>query len=454
MMDKDTPYGSLDGTIYRKGQEDHDYLVKGGYFQTYDVLKMIVRFAYWCGNVYLKDVLSPYDHWEFGMVPLWCYIRARDNMPYGVIRNLRDPQIDLNKRRSKALFLLSANQIIAEKNAVDDKLETVHEANSPDGYMEVAANKRFELVRNVELSASHVQMAQDDERFINQHGGNVDPEIAKSRKEVSGKAVNLLEQGSQLAGGQYWDNYYLAFQMAGEIRLVLIEQFRDQQEDLLISGDTQKQEFVTINELRPDGSIQNPVTKAKARFIVGKQDYRETIRLAQYQMLNELIMNLSRTQPQVALAVLDLVIDLMDDLPNKDEWLQRIRKINKQHAPEDTLSEEEKKEVKQHEDEEKQKQKMIEQIQMAMLAAKLKTEQTKGDSQEKKSLKEQIDAQVKQLEGYLKALEAAQEIQINPAITAAADSILEDARKLGQVENTDPNQRQITQGPQGPQGGI
>jgi hypothetical protein len=55
----------------------------------------------------IYDGESPYRHNRFPFTPVWCYRRFRDNMPYGPIRNLRDPQEDTNKRASKILFLLS-----------------------------------------------------------------------------------------------------------------------------------------------------------------------------------------------------------------------------------------------------------------------------------------------------------------------------------------------------------
>ena len=66
--------------------------------------------------------MSPtmFRHNKFTLTPTWCYRRGRDRQPYGVIRRVRDIQQDLNKRASKALFMLNTNQIIAEEGAVDD----------------------------------------------------------------------------------------------------------------------------------------------------------------------------------------------------------------------------------------------------------------------------------------------------------------------------------------------
>ena len=113
--DDDTPYGSLDGAIYRPELEDHRYLVEGGYFSTTDSNRMVVRHAMWAGRTYLQDRMTPYNHNMFSFTPIFCYRRKRDNMPYGIVRDIRDPQSDLNRRKSKSLFLMSANQIVMEE---------------------------------------------------------------------------------------------------------------------------------------------------------------------------------------------------------------------------------------------------------------------------------------------------------------------------------------------------
>ncbi len=197
LVDESIPWGILEGTIYRESSPDQKYLVKNGYFDTYDVMRMVVRRAFWCGSVYLKDDLSPYYHWEFPLIPFWCYIRERDNMPYGVIRDLRDPQIDYNKRRSKALFLMSAAQIVAEKGAVDDKEEAIYEAQRADGFVEYNAGKKLEIQRNLDIGTVHLNMAHDDERMIRSLVGHIEPQVAETKKEVSGKALDKLEQGTQ-----------------------------------------------------------------------------------------------------------------------------------------------------------------------------------------------------------------------------------------------------------------
>jgi len=420
----DTPYGSLDGVIMRPDNPDHQYLVRGGYFSLEELQMMVVRCAMWAGGFYLQDIQTPYNHNRFPLQPLFCYRRKRDGMPYGVIRDLRDPQSDLNRRRSKALVLLTANRVIYDKGAVDDPVKAYDELNRPDGMIEVNAGKRFEIQKEQALAAAHVEMARDDERFINSISGITEQNLGQSKRQLSGIAIENLQEQGNTTSGIFFDNYYHSFKTGGEILLSLIEQFKDKPEEIRITGDEQKDDFVDINQSDGAGTITNSITAEKADFIVAKQDYRETIRMSMFQMLSDLVMGLSKTMPQLALSLIDEVVDLMDDLPNKDEIVARIRKVNNQRGAEDEMTPEQKAEVEKNAQIMAEKQQMAEELQKTM--AELQAALLKGQA-----MKVNADAQFVKLEGFLKALEVANSVASRPQIVAAADALVQEAQQPG-----------------------
>jgi len=440
IQDEDTPFGAMQGAIYRPSNEDHKYLVNSGYFSLQDAVQMTVRCAMWAGSTFLQDALTPYNHNRFPFIPIFCYRRARDNMPYGVIRDIRDPQCDLNRRKSRSLILLTSNRVIMDKGAVDDKEEAYNEINRSDGMVEVNRDDqgkpmRFEIIKEQALAAAHVEAARDDERFINNISGVTPEQKGQSERDLSGVAIQKLAVQGETTNGVFFDNYFYARQCEGEIRLSNIEQFTDQQKEYRITGDQGTDDFVTVNEPKEDGTIENSITATKADFIIVKRDYRESLRLAGLEMLTGLIQNLAKGMPQVALALLDEVFDLMDDLPNKDELVARIRKINGQHAAEDEMTPEEKQALQQSEEAAKQEQQTVKQMQETMAQLNLALAKAKVDGVEADALKSKVEAQMKKLEGYLKALEAAAVVSLAPHITEAADSLIEESQKVpGQPE--------------------
>ncbi len=436
MRDADTPYGALHGTIFRPTHSDHQYLVRGGYFDLVPQKRMTVRCAIWAGSTYLQDVLSPYNHDQFPFVPMFCYRMQRNGMPYGVIRDIRDPQSDLNKRRSRALVLLTANKVWYEKGAIDDPVKFYDENNRPDGMAEVAngalTTNKVVSQKDVVLAREHVELARDDERFIEGISGVTPENKGTVRKDLSGKAIEAIQLQGHTTSGVFFDNYYYAFQNGGEIKVSLIEQFIDGMMEFRITGDQQKDDFLTVNEPQPDGSVKNSMQDVKADFIVTKQDFRETLRLTMLQMLTDLILGLAQSgQANVGLAILDLAVDMMDDLPNKDEIMARIRKISGQRSPDEDMTPEEKEQAKAQDAQAGQEAQMLKALQTALLQAQVAVANANASNQSAQALKNTVDAQMKKLDGYLKAMEAAGAVASAPGIVSAADALIADSQTIG-----------------------
>lgn len=95
---------------------------------------MRVRLAHMTVGDLLWEGPSPYRHNRFRFTPIWCYRRGRaDNLPYGMIRPIRDIQDDINKRASKALHILSSNKVIMDEGALPDgtTIDELRRGNRP-----------------------------------------------------------------------------------------------------------------------------------------------------------------------------------------------------------------------------------------------------------------------------------------------------------------------------------
>lgn len=119
----------------------------------------------------------------------------KENARYGTVRAMRPVQDEINKRRSKALHILSANQIIMEPGASidgnDNKLRA--EANRPDGVMQVRKDHRFEIVQNKDLASGQQQMHENAMAFIDRLGPN--PQLmGQQGNAASGRAILALQQ--------------------------------------------------------------------------------------------------------------------------------------------------------------------------------------------------------------------------------------------------------------------
>lgn len=321
--------GTLDGATFDDTDQDHVDMVSAGHASTYDAIRMQVRCMIFCDDTVLQDSISPYRHQRFPLIPIWGYRKKRNNAPYGNVRNLKDPQDDLNKRRSKALFILSTNQVVADEDAVDDWDEVAEEVARPDGIVKKKKGSDF-LIRNErDLAEEHIMLMDQDAKYIESTGGVTDEQMGRQTNATSGKAIQARQEQGHAVTSELYDNLRLAIQLCGEIELSLIEQYYTDAKVVRITGDRGNMEFVSINQMNEFGEVENDITARQADFQVDASNFSASIRQAAFESFMELM---GQMDSQVALTLLDLVVDL-SDLPGKEEMVRRIRQVNGQSDP-------------------------------------------------------------------------------------------------------------------------
>jgi hypothetical protein len=118
----------------------------------------------------------------------------RENQRYGMVRGLISLQDEINKRRSKALHLLSVRQVIAEQGAVPDVDKARREVAKPDGYVEVMPGLKFEIEQTADLAAGQFQLLQHATAEMQLSGPNAAMSGTDPR-ELSGRAVLAMQAG-------------------------------------------------------------------------------------------------------------------------------------------------------------------------------------------------------------------------------------------------------------------
>ena len=118
----------------------------------------------------------------------------RDNERYGMVRGLISLQDEINKRRSKALHLLSVRQVVAEQGAVADVDKARREVSKPDGYIEVTPGLKFEIEQSAELASGQFQLLQHATAEMQLSGPNAAMSGTDPR-ELSGRAILAQQAG-------------------------------------------------------------------------------------------------------------------------------------------------------------------------------------------------------------------------------------------------------------------
>lgn len=364
----------------------------------------------------LWDGSSPFRHGRFPLVPIYAYRRARDGMCYGVWRGMRDPQYDLNKRMSKALWAASANRVVAKKGAVEDVEEARTEAARPDMFLEVndPANIRFE--KNAADVQFSMELANQDRMMIRTVGGVTGENLGHDTNATSGKAILAKQEQGSMTTADLFDNLRLAVQLAGKLRLSHIEQFMTERQVIRIVGKNKPVEWLVVNEYDPEtGEYRNDITAREADFIVSEQDYRASLQQAALEQLTAMMGQIAAYAPQVVLSVLDLLVDLAD-IPNKDEMVARIRKATGQRDPAKKPSPDE----MAAEQAAQQKQQVQERLGFAKLEADLKETLAKIGKLDSDKAKAAVET-------LYSAIQAAQIVTLNPGVAPVADVIAKGA---------------------------
>lgn len=407
--------GIYKGEIYDPEDPRHVEAVLSGASRLASKVMMRVRLAHMTVKDLLWEGPSPYRHNRFRFTPIWCYRRGRDNLPYGMIRSIRDIQDDINKRASKALHILSSNKVVMDEGALPEGTtldEFAEEIARPDAIIIKRPGKELVINAERDLAAPHLDLMSRGINMIQQVGGVTDELLGRTTNAVSGVAVQKRQEQGSLATNKPFDNLRLAVQMQGELQLALLEQFVTGEKTFRITNERGTPEFIRVN----DGLPENEITRSKADFIISEADWRSTMRQAAAEQLMEMI---SRMPPQVGLMLLDLAVESMD-LPNREEIAKRIRAQTGMRDPDQQ-------EPTPEEMQQMQAAQAQQQAQEAMFLSELEGKQADAALKRAKVAREEGMAMKDRVDSTNTAMTAAQSVITMPTIARVADGILQEA---------------------------
>lgn len=362
---------------------------------------------------------SPYRHNKFPFTPVWGYRRARDGMPYGLIRGIRDIQRDLNRRAAKALHHLSAKTVMVQEGAVDDIDTLRDEAARPDAVIVYKPGNPAPTVESdMDVGQAHVQLMDIDRQMIQQVGGVTDENLGRKTNATSGIAIERRQDQGALATDLFFDNLRRSRLCHGTKTVILVEQFYTMQDEIRIVDSRGNPDFKPIN----DGAPENAIALFKADYVISEDDWRASARQAQAAQFLDLTQKLAATAPQLVVGILDLVVEALD-VPKRDELVKRIRQFTGQPDPDadpnnpdpETLAMQQQKQ-------------MQDQMQQRMAEAEIAEKEGKAAKAQADAAKVALSLPTDQIAQLTAAMEAAIMIAGAPAVAAAADRVLADAR--------------------------
>ena len=408
--------GPLAGKVFNKADPGH-VQQQTDHVSMYDSVKMRMRVMVATQDMCLWDGPSPFNHGRFLLVPMWCYRRYRDGMAYGVMRGMRDLQEDMNKRASKALWLLSSNRVMYEEGAFTDPEDARAEAARADGMIAHKKGYKAEFVKASNEIRDNLLMMDRNAQSLRDVGGVTNANLGRGASGQSGISIERQQDQGSLTTSEVFDMLLLARKLAGQLRLSHIKQFKTAQQTIRITGEAAPKTYLTINQPDPanPGQFLNDVTETECDFIVAEQDYRESFVRAATEEMFELLGQIATFAPQVVMAVLDLAVE-GSEVRNKEEWVSRIRKLNGQRDPTKPPTPEE----LSKQQAETAKAMLMDKLQMETLMTELA--KLKGEVKAK-----DIEGMAKTVDALYAALQAAQVVATTPGVAPVADEIAKGA---------------------------
>lgn len=418
--------GPLAGKVLDSADPRHAQIERDRW-AVYEAVKMRMRVMVATKDRALWDGASPFRHDSFLLVPLWGYRRYSDGLTYGVMRGMRDLQEDSNKRASKAQWLLANNRIVMDSGAVEDIDELRDEAARPDGVVVKRVGSELRFEKAVAEVQGNLEMMDRNINAMRNIGGVTNENLGRDTNARSGIAIERKQDQGALSVSELFDNLLLARKMAGRLRLSHIEQFWTQHKAVRITGESQPIEWLEVNKVDPDsGKVMNDLTAREADVVVTEQDYRESFVRAAMAEMFALLGQIATFAPQVVLAVLDLAVEGAE-IPNKAEWVGRIRKLNGQRDPSKPPTPEE----QQEQQDDAEKAALQEELALRQMQASLAEVEARVAKLDTETIAKRIDA-------LFAATQAALTVAQTPQVAPIADVIAQEAGFAAQ-RGDDPN---------------
>lgn len=402
--------GPFNGKVFNAADWRH-VQAKSDRYPLYQTVAWRMRVMIATEDAPLWDGPSPFRHNRFLLVPIWGYRRERDGMCYGLMRGMRDLNDDLNKRASKALWAASSNRVVAKKNAVEDVEAARDEAARPDMWLEVDNMESIRFEKPMQDLQANMELITFDREMLRNMGGVTDANLGRDSRAQSGVAIGKVQDQGTLTTSELPDNLRLAKQLAGRLRLSHIEQFMTEERVVRLTGKAKPLEWLEINKLQEDGSRLNDIAESECDFIISESDYQSSYMQAALVSILDLFGKLAQYAPQVVLNTLDLLVDA-HDIPNKEEWVARIRAINKQRDASKPMTPEEQAAAQA----DKAKAETADRIQIQTAMAQLKKLQAEGEKLDTAALQLRIQS-------LYESLQAAQIVATVPQVAPIADEI-------------------------------
>ena len=287
-----------------------------------------MRVSTFLDNLVLKDIPSPFAHDDYPYAPMVGYL-DRFDQPFGIPRQIKEQDMEVNKRRSMALSLISNRRVIIEKGAAEDENVAYREANRSDGFIVLKKGrmKGFQIQELQELSDAQIKLLEQSEREIQEIAGANDESLGYETKVQSGVALENKQQSQATMQASLLENARFGMKNMGEKVCALVQNRWTNEKVMRVTDRvTGVEAFIAINESIRDEAgnvieVRNDITQARFDLKMAAKPMTDTMREKNMELLFSAI---NKSPPEAVGPLLNLALEI-SDIPNKDLLLKQVR---------------------------------------------------------------------------------------------------------------------------------
>lgn len=292
-----------------------------------------IREAWFVGPHFIVDRPCSAPQGMFPLVPSWGYRKDKTGEPYGLISRAIPAQDEVNFRRIKLTWLLQAKRVIMDEDATQlSDNELMEQIERPDGIIKLNPARKnqksvadvFRVEQDFQVASQQFQVMQESEKLIQDTMGVYSAFLGQDSNASSGVAIsNLVEQGATTLA-EINDNYQFACQQVGRLLLAyLLDDLKKRRNHAVVINrdDRQRRQTIVLNAEGDNGELTNDISRLNTHIALAPVQQTPAFKAQLAQRMSEVIQGLP---PQVQAVVLDLWVNLLD-VPQKQEFVERIR---------------------------------------------------------------------------------------------------------------------------------
>ena len=379
-----------------------------------------IREAWFVGPHFIVDHPCSAPQGMFPLVPFWGYRKDKTGEPYGLISRAIPAQDEVNFRRIKLTWLLQAKRVIMDEDATQlSDNELMEQIERPDGIIKLNPARKnqksvadvFRVEQDFQVASQQFQVMQESEKLIQDTMGVYSAFLGQESGATSGVAIsNLVEQGATTLA-EINDNYQFACQQVGRLLLAyLLDDLKKRRNHAVVINrdDRQRRQTIVLNAEGDNGELTNDISRLNTHIALAPVQQTPAFKAQLAQRMSEVIQGLP---PQVQAVVLDLWVNLLD-VPQKQEFVERIRAALGTPKSPDEMTPEEQQAAQQQQALEQQQQE-LQMREMAGRVAKLEAEAARAQAAaQRDNAGAQRDVAAAQGQRYVDALNQAHTAEI------------------------------------------